>query len=45
MSIETARVDFRRSPSSSKKRWNVAALRPAEHHTIAPVCWSTTEVR
>jgi hypothetical protein len=37
MSIETARIDRRRSPSSSKNACNVAALRPGEQHTIAPL--------
>jgi hypothetical protein len=45
MSIETALIEVLRSPSSSKKRCRVAALRPAAHHTIAPVRWSTTLVR
>jgi L-arabinose isomerase len=45
MSIETARIEWRRSPSSSKNACNVWALRPGEHHTIAPVLWSTTLVR
>ena len=37
MSIETARIDSRASPSSSKKACKVALLRPGAHHTIAPV--------
>jgi hypothetical protein len=45
MSIETARIEALRSPSSSKKRCSVAALRPAAHQTIAPERWSTTLVR
>jgi len=45
MSIETALMVVLRSPSSSKNARSVAALRPGEHHTIAPVLWSTTEVR
>jgi hypothetical protein len=45
MSIETARIDWRRSPSSSKKPCRVALLRPGAHHTIAPVLWSATQVR
>ena len=36
MSIETALIDCLRSPSSSKNACNVSALRPGEHHTIAP---------
>ncbi len=45
MSIETARIESRRSPSSSKNACRVALLRPARHHTIAPDRWSATEVR
>jgi hypothetical protein len=45
MSIETARIESLRSPSSSKNAARVALLRPGEHHTIAPVAWSATEVR
>ena len=45
MSIKTARIDSRRSPSSSKKPCRVALLRPGAHHTIAPVLWSATVVR
>ena len=45
MSIETAWIESLRSPSSSKKRCRVALLRPAWHHTIAPVAWSATLVR
>ena len=37
MSIETARIESLRSPSSSKKPCKVALLRPGAHHTIAPV--------
>jgi hypothetical protein len=44
MSIETARIDALRSPSSVKKPCKVALLRPGAHHTIAPVRWSATEV-
>ena len=36
MSIETARIDSRRSPSSSKKLARLALLRPGAHQTIAP---------
>ena len=43
MSIETARIDALRSPSSSKKPCKVALLRPGWHHTIAPVAWSATD--
>jgi hypothetical protein len=45
MSIETARIEWRRSPSSSKKACKVALLRPGAHHTITPVAWSATQVR
>jgi hypothetical protein len=45
MSIETARIESLRSPSSAKKALRVALLRPGRHHTIAPVAWSATEVR
>jgi hypothetical protein len=45
MSIETARIEYLRSPSSVKNSASVALLRPARHHTIAPVWWSATEVR
>ena len=45
MSIETARIDALRSPSSAKNACNVALLRPGAHHTIAPVSWSATQVR
>jgi len=37
MSIETARIELRRWPSSSKKPCRVALLRPGEVHTMAPV--------
>ena len=37
MSIETARIESLRSPSSSKNACKVALLRPGAHHTIAPV--------
>jgi hypothetical protein len=45
MSIETARIESRRGPSSSKNSARVALLRPGRHHTIAPVRWSATLVR
>jgi hypothetical protein len=45
MSIETALIESLRSPSSSKNACKVALLRPARHHTIAPVAWSATLVR
>src|SRR5215213_10050514 len=45
MSIETARIEFLRGPSSAKNSAKVALLRPARHHTIAPERWSATEVR
>jgi hypothetical protein len=45
MSIETARIESLRGPSSSKKPCRVALLRPGAHHTIAPLRWSATEVR
>jgi hypothetical protein len=45
MSIETARIEFLRSPSSAKNSASVALLRPARHQTIAPLRWSATEVR
>ena len=45
MSIETARIEPLRSPSSEKKPCKVALLRPGAHHTIAPVAWSATDVR
>jgi hypothetical protein len=45
MSIETARIESLRSPSSAKNSARVALVRPARHHTIAPLRWSATEVR
>ncbi len=41
--MDVVRIEWRRSPSWVKNACKVAALRPAEHHTIAPVLWSTTE--
>jgi hypothetical protein len=37
MSIETARIELLRGPSSAKNSARVALLRPGEHHTIAPL--------
>jgi hypothetical protein len=45
MSIETARIEWRRSPSWSKNSARVALLRPARDHTIAPLRRSATDVR
>jgi hypothetical protein len=45
MSIETARIESLRGPSSAKNSARVALLRPGRHHTIAPVRWSATLVR
>jgi hypothetical protein len=45
MSIQTARIDARRLPSSVKKACQVALLRPFRTHTIRPVSWSATTVR
>jgi hypothetical protein len=45
LSIETARIDWRRSPSSAKNRCSVALLRPFATHTIWPLSWSATTVR
>jgi hypothetical protein len=42
MSIETARIESLRDPSSSKKACRVALLRPGRHQTIAPERWSAT---
>ena len=44
MSIETARLESRRDPSSSKNSARAALLRPGRHRTIAPVRWSATKV-
>jgi hypothetical protein len=44
MSIETARIERLRSPSSSKKACKVEALRPGRHHTMVLVAWSPTSV-
>lgn len=40
VSVETARIGARRSPSSAKERCRVALLRLGAHHTIAPLAWS-----
>jgi len=45
MSIETARSEALRSPSSEKNACKVWALRPGRIHTIAPLAWSATQVR
>jgi hypothetical protein len=45
MSIETARIVARRSPSSSKKPCRAALLRPLAIQTMRPDSWSATTVR